>query len=145
MSAPLSSPRTQGGSLLLEALIAILIFSFGILGIVGMQAVAVRQSTDARYRADAAQLVDRLIGTMWAGDRTISVLQATYSGCTSTACKAWAADVARLLPGATAASAGAPTVNVSDAGVVTVSIFWRAPGETTDAGTHRYDLTAQIR
>ena len=46
--------RRQGGFMLIEALIAILIFSIGILGIVGLQAAAVNQSTDARYRSEAA-------------------------------------------------------------------------------------------
>jgi type IV pilus assembly protein PilV len=44
--------------MLLEALIAILIFSFGILGLVGLQANAINLSTDAKYRADAALLAN---------------------------------------------------------------------------------------
>ena len=50
----------QSGVMLLEALIAILIFSLGVLGIVGMQASAVKASRDAKYRADAGLLAARL-------------------------------------------------------------------------------------
>lgn len=140
--------KHQHGFALLEALIAILIFSLGILGIVGMQAVAVKQSTDARYRAEAAQLAERLIGTMWAGDRTVSVLQARFNTCSSTSCSGyrdWFTDVSTTLPGVVAGTATAPAVTVDGAGVVTVSIFWRPPSEAADATPHRFDLTSQIR
>ena len=48
----------QSGVMLLEAMIAILIFSLGVLGVVGMQAMAVAASRDAKYRADAALLAE---------------------------------------------------------------------------------------
>src|SRR6478609_8169168 len=84
--------RIQGGVMLLEVLIAILIFSLGILGVVGLQAIAVQQSTDARYRADAAQLVDRLIGQMWTSDRTPANLQQLFSStCPTDTCSEYSA------------------------------------------------------
>lgn len=52
----------QRGFSLLEALVAIVIFSLGVLGLIGLQAEAVRFSTDAKFRADAAFLVDSVIG-----------------------------------------------------------------------------------
>ena len=50
--------NTQSGVMLLEALIGILIFSVGILAMVGMQAIAIRLSTDARDRAEASNLAE---------------------------------------------------------------------------------------
>lgn len=144
--------RRQRGVMLLEALIAILIFSIGILGIVGLQATAVQQSTDARYRADAAQLVDQLLGTMWTGDRTLANLQTQYNTCTIQAsCPgyyAWFQNVQGTLPGITLSS-NAPKVNVSSAGgslngVVTVTVFWRSPSDDPNAPAHHYDTEAQI-
>lgn len=55
-----SLPRGESGIVLLEALIAILIFSLGILGLVGVNARAVEAATDARFRADAARLVSEI-------------------------------------------------------------------------------------
>jgi type IV pilus assembly protein PilV len=127
--------------MLIEALIAILIFSIGILGIVGLQASAVQQSTDAKNRAEAAHLVDQLIGQMWASDRKVTTLQSSFNSCGScTAYNAWLTTVNTVLPGA---SAKAPTVDVSDTGVVTISIFWTLPSNDTGA-YHRYDVSAQI-
>jgi type IV pilus assembly protein PilV len=141
------SPRSQRGVMLLEALIAILIFSVGILGLVGLQAAAVRQSTEARYRAEASQLAEQLLGQMWVGNRDVASLQANYNTCTSEACPgyhAWAGTVSSTLPGVTVTSATLrPSVTVNNAGIVTISIFWRAPGEE-GSDRHRYDLEAQI-
>jgi type IV pilus assembly protein PilV len=56
--------RAQKGSVLLEALIAVVIFSFGILAISGLQAAMMKNTTDAAYRAEAAYLVQQYLGEM---------------------------------------------------------------------------------
>jgi type IV pilus assembly protein PilV len=66
--------------MLLEALIAILIFSVGILGIVGMQASTIKASRDAKFRADAGLLANELIGQMWVGNRDGATLQTNFQG-----------------------------------------------------------------
>jgi type IV pilus assembly protein PilV len=72
--------KQQSGVMLLEALIAILIFSLGVLGIVGLQATAVSVTSDAKYRTDAGLLVNELIGEMWSGDRLGATLQGNFQG-----------------------------------------------------------------
>ena len=52
--------RNQSGFFLIEALVAILIFSLGILGMVALGGTAMGAQTDARYRTDAAALADEL-------------------------------------------------------------------------------------
>lgn len=56
----------ESGSVLLEALIAILIFSIGILALVGMQATAINTVADSNYRSTAGFLADQIVGTIWA-------------------------------------------------------------------------------
>ncbi len=65
MSNPLPNTYSQRGSVLLEALISILIFSVGILGIVGLQASSIKMSSDAKYRSDASLLANEYLGSMW--------------------------------------------------------------------------------
>lgn len=60
-----SSKQAQHGSVLLEALIAFLIFSMGILGVIGLQATSINNTLDARYRTDAAFLANQIIAQMW--------------------------------------------------------------------------------
>lgn len=146
-SARTRARRDQRGVMLIEALIAILIFSIGILGIVGLQASAVKQSTEARYRAEAAHLAQQLLGTMWTGQRQLTTLQTQFNTCSGSTCagyQAWLGNVRAVLPGIDADAGTLPSVNVDANGVVTISIFWRPPGEGEDAGNRRYDIQAQI-
>lgn len=142
------SARRQRGVMLLEALIAILIFSVGVLGLVGLQATAVKQSTDARLRSEAALLADQLIGRMWVDNRQTTALQAKYNTCLTDTCRGyrdWLVSVSQSLPGVTLTSPLRPAVTVNNAGIVTISIFWSMPGEEAGAAPHRYDVEAQIQ
>lgn len=79
----------QNGFVLLEGLIAILIFSMAILGVVGMQATAITKGTESQYRADAAFLANQLLAQMWvhagsgvnvAGSGIVSIQAASAAG-----------------------------------------------------------------
>ena len=129
--------------MLLEGLIAILIFSLGILAIVGMQGAAVKASGDAKYRSDAALLANQLIGAMWVSDRAPATLKTSFET-NGTGYNAWLADVGATLPGV---AANPPQVvvdamNPATLGQVTVTIFWQAPNEST---AHNHSVIAQIR
>jgi type IV pilus assembly protein PilV len=103
--------RRERGFTILETLVALLIFSIGVLGIVALQARTVQMSVDGEDRNRAALLADEVVATMWArGSTSLSSADTT----------AWTTRVDSMLPGATA------TVSAPDAdGVVTVSITWR--------------------
>ena len=65
--------------MLLEALIAILIFSLGVLALVGLQTVSIRQSSEAGYRAEALMFANEIIGQMWVDNRSFANLSANYA------------------------------------------------------------------
>ncbi len=134
--------KPQSGVMLLEALIAILIFSVGILGIVGMQASTIKASRDGKFRSEAGLLANELIGQMWVGARDGTTLRDNFQ--TGGAIYLpWAARVAATLPGA-GATANPPLVTITPGDVgppatpstVTVVVRWQAPNETT-AHSHR--------
>ncbi|CAN5804434.1 hypothetical protein BH11PSE13_BH11PSE13_15810 [soil metagenome] len=52
---------------LIEALVAILLFAVGILGMVGMSALATAAQSDAQYRTLAASLASRIAQEAWVG------------------------------------------------------------------------------
>lgn len=56
----------QIGAVLLEALIAIVIFSFGMLALMGLQSVMIKDSADSKYRAEAAYVVQQALAQMQA-------------------------------------------------------------------------------
>lgn len=53
---------SQGGFFLIEAMVAILIFALGILGLVAMGGTAVSSQSDAQYRTNASNLADAIAG-----------------------------------------------------------------------------------
>lgn len=150
MNTRSSSPDSQSGIMLLEALISILILSIGILGIIALQAASVKNAGDAKYRSDASLLSNQLIAQMWVGDRTPAALQANFTGAGSggPAYLAWTSDVVAALPGA---SAVPPTVTVTPvtttvtpSSLVTITIFWTAPNEPPGTAPHKFVAIAQV-
>lgn len=122
-SSPLKS--AQQGVVLIEAMIAILIFSIGVLGIVGMQANMVRNTSDAKYRADASDIAQQRIGQIWADpDPT----RTGYPGYTESG-----VSISSLLPNGTRTT--------TQSGVqFTVTVTWQEPG----GDQHKFTTTANI-
>jgi type IV pilus assembly protein PilV len=158
---PLSRPMreracTTGGvrgMMLIEALLGILIFSVGILGLVGLQAASMRNATEARYRTEAAYLANQIVGRMWidrgvANANLANYVLTTATTCTSSAATAlqqWLCEVERTLPGITATVAR-PTITVAT-DTVTVTMRWRAATNsaiTDGSDIRRYVLIAKI-
>ena len=133
--------RQQSGVILLEALLAILIFSLGILALVGLQAAAVKQSADAKYRTEAALLANEVIGQMWVSDRTTATLQGNFNSPGGADYNNWLVRVGGVLPGV---AANPPEIVIDNSGIATVTVRWAAPNEA-DPATHSYIAIAQIR
>lgn len=113
--------HAQQGLMLLEGMIAIVIFSLGILAIVGLQAATVKQTTDAKYRVDASFLANQSIGAIWANRSDLSVHEVSEETVSS-------------LPN------GKRTITVVGK-QVTVTITWQLPGESA---THSYTAITEI-
>jgi type IV pilus assembly protein PilV len=124
----------QGGMAILEALVAMLIFAFGILGVVGLQGSMTREQTAAKFRTDAGYLASELVGTMWSD---VSNLSSYNSGsCTGyTRCNDWVNKVAATLPG----GAATVTVDTTD-GDVSIVITWTMPS----GDTHQFEMATTI-
>lgn len=149
--------NAQQGSMLLEALIAVTIFSIGLLGVIGMQASAINQTLDARYRTDAAFLANQIISQMWvdpdATNPSALVVKSTYAcdPCTSANgnanTQAWLAQiqgtsaVPGFLPSVTDA-ANQPSIAVAGT-QVTVTVNWVSP--QSPATVHTYTTTTEMQ
>jgi type IV pilus assembly protein PilV len=143
--------KGQSGVMLLEALIGILIFSLGILAMVGLQAMGIKLATDSRDRAEAATLASQLVGDMWLNRTTLANYQYNGTGTAPTALTAsgWLAQVNATLPDAATyppivdISAATWTIApASSAGTqTTVTLRWKSPSDTT---VHQFVMTAYI-
>jgi type IV pilus assembly protein PilV len=116
--------KLQEGVVLLEALIAIVLFSIGILAIVGLQAAMIKNTSDNKYRSDASFIAQERIGQMWADPGNLANYYET------------ATSVADLLPNGTRTVVAEPTGR----GLVTVTVTWQAPG----GDAHQYATSTYI-
>lgn len=113
--------RWQRGSALVESMIAVLLFSIGIVALLRVLGVAIKDSGDVENRAIAATVADETVGRMWVDRANLA---------------AYEEDAAAIadLPG------GTRTVEVNG-NVVTVTINWQPPGE---ARVREHVLTARL-
>lgn len=144
------SVAAQRGSSLLEALVAILIFSFGVLALVALQAVSVKNSIDAKYRSDASYLANQIVAQMWVDRANLDSYAhyaagsvCAYSGTASALASVtgWVSQVAALLPGTSATTTQIQVNTVGGAKRVKVTVCWKVPQETS---SHNFSVTAQI-
>ncbi|MBL8303768.1 MAG: pilus assembly protein PilV [Ideonella sp.] len=131
---PPRSRRSAGGFLLLEVLVALLIFAFGVLGIVGLQAAMTKAQSGSKYRGDAAYLAQELIGNMWAD--LPSLPKYTTTDCVNhPRCNAIKVKIAAALP------AGSLEITQDSPGLIEIRLTWTPPGEET----RNYRTAAAVR
>lgn len=128
MKKILSSSKSEKGSVLLEALISIVLFSIGILAIIGLQAAMVRHTTESRMRAEAAYEVSKLFGRMWVDIPNLSSYSTSQAAGLS-----WVQSLNTTFPNIS----GTVTVNGS---AVDVSLGWQTP----NGEPHRYTASTLI-
>ena len=139
-----ANPAKQGGVMLLEALIALLIFSVGILAIVGMQATAIQDMGEAKYRSDAAFLANQIVADMWSNCHpTRDATYATVPAHRPRSIANWVNTVQARLPGA---SANPPIITRDAANnAMTVTVSWQqARDNSVTAPAHSYQAVAYI-
>lgn len=123
-----TGPRSTKGIALIEALVAMLIFMLGVLGLIGMQGSLTRTQTESKVRADAAYLASELVGRMWADINNLASYEGD-SSCSADSCTEWRAKVAKVLP------SGGAAITVDDGtGDVVVTLTWTLP----NGDTHKY-------
>ena len=131
MKSPTRPWRRRRGISLIEVLVVLVLLSFGLIGVVGLQARAVQFSVSAEDSNRAAMLANEMASAMWT-NQSVILPPATVT--------AWNAAVGdptgRGLPN------GAGTVTV-DANVATITVTWRAPHEPVGT-VHSYVTHVQL-
>ena len=122
-----STQSSQRGVVLVEAMVAILIFSVGVLAVVGLQASMLKNTSDAKYRAEASFIAQQRVGIMWADfTNTLAGLHIENN-----------TDISGLLP---SGLLNVTQVPVQSGVQATITITWQLPGEVQ----HNYTTTAAI-
>ena len=163
----MNKKRSQSGVFLLEALIAILIFSLGILGMVAMGGTAIASQSDAQHRTEAANFASDIAAKIALNvDRTNPASVAAFSHlptiggyCNFTGAVAtnpvvldWVDRVRGAvagvpgLPGATSTSESVLVETGAAFNKVTVTVCWKPPSTSATplAPWHRHVLVSYI-
>jgi len=123
-----SFPDSQQGIILLEALIAILIFSMGVLALVGLQAAMAKNTTDAKFRSEAGYIAQQRIGLIWSDPANPDPFLEPAPG----------TDISSILPG------GTRTTVQTSLGEFSVTVNWTPPSATGAPETHSYVMVARV-
>ncbi|MEM4986988.1 hypothetical protein V8G57_06255 [Collimonas sp. H4R21] len=139
------SLKRQGGFMLIEVLAAILIFSFGILGLVGLQAATINNSISAEDRSQAALLADNLVAALWSKSKLVSGscdLLCAADGGNAKDYTNWQAKVKTAFHG----GSGVAKLDASNASLVVITISWTAATKNnTAAASHTYTTEVVVQ
>lgn len=102
--------KQQSGMILLEALVAVLVFSFAVLGLAGLQASMVKNTTEAKFVADANYIAQQRIGAMWADPANLAAYEENNT------------DISAAMPG------GRRSVTLLAGTTYRVTVSWQQPG-----------------
>ena len=137
--------RTQQGTTLLEALVSILIFSMGVLAIVGVQAKSATMMSSTKFRSEAGLLADRIVAEMWVNSPNLASYAYPGTGtvpATLAGTNGWLNAVTTTLPGAAAHPPQIAVTNVGGSNQVTVTIYWAPPAN--NGVVHKHSVMAYI-
>lgn len=119
--------------MLLEALLGIAIFSIGIFALIAMQAVAIGNVSDAKYRTDATLLAGQMISTMWNDRGNLADYEFDGASTLPTKLEDWNDSLVAGLPGA-GEDDTMPTITMSASGNTTevlITVRWKTPKSDT--------------
>ena len=116
-SYPVRNKMASRGFMLIEVLISLMIFSLGVIGLMGMQARAIQAGTDAQDRDIAARLANQLASQMQIG-RTTDLSAANLT--------AWKDLVAAELP-----NGEGDVTQVTTGSNAKIVVTWLAPAHAT--------------
>jgi type IV pilus assembly protein PilV len=139
--ASLGSGAQCRGAFLLEALIALGVFSFGMLGVLALVAGALQASGSAQWRSEGFDIAAATLARIWTEDP--ATLASRYDPATDGAgYRALLAQALRL-PGVTAL-ANTPGVAIDDDAKrrrVRVTVRWQSPA---DVAVHQASVTGML-
>lgn len=145
--SPAFSRKAQVGSMLIEALVAAVIFTMGVLALIKMQAEGIRLTTESKGRSDASYLADKVLGDLAGQDlqtgaqsasSAVTGFNGTYTATTApvapdaTVTASWQNMLARTLPNGTLVvlveSSVDPFNTINQVNAATVTITWSMAG-----------------
>jgi type IV pilus assembly protein PilV len=130
LSNKVSGRSIQQGSVLIESMVAVVIFSMGVLSLVGLQSAMIKNSNDNRYRAEAQLIAQTHLSNMMAygADAATYVSQIDSS------------KIQLQLPN------GTLTCSSITNSMITVTVGWQVPGgkrHQVNTSSYLFDVVSE--
>lgn len=129
----------QKGVVLLEVLIAVFIFSVGILGIVGLQASMIKGTSDTKYRIEATTIAEQRVSQIWLDQGNLANYGEVSTDISATS---------GLPSGTRTTVRGAPSCGadpVLSLSCFVVTVTWKQPGSTDPtADVHNVTIVSHV-
>jgi len=143
------APAGQRGFSLIDALIALGILAFGLLGMTRLQSRTIAQATDSQARMIAVQYSGELLSSALVDATNYACYTLPAAGtCGSPAARALTTDWnTRLAADRGLLNGAATSVYNAATGQLTVRITWSAKGNNDDGSqdAHRFEATTDVR
>ena len=116
------------GSALIESLLAVLVFSVGLLSLLALLTATLKESDNARYRSEASLLATDLVSRMWSGERSLQSLRQRFTPAADEY-QRWLERVRSTLPGITD-NQNLPELLIDDERTISLTLRWQIPSDT---------------
>jgi type IV pilus assembly protein PilV len=127
------------GSALIESLLAVLVFSVGLLSLLALLTATLKESDNARYRSEASLLATDLVSRMWSGERSLQSLRQRFTPAADEY-QRWLERVRSTLPGITD-NQNLPELLIDDERTIRLTLRWQIP---SDAQQHQLVVVTRL-
>lgn len=136
----LKMSNKQRGETLISALMSILIFSVGIMAMLGLMTAVMIETGNTQYRIKANEIASNTISMMWVGERSVAKLKEKYAKPEGEGYKIFFSIVKSSLPGITTEK-NKPSIDIDNKGLINISIKWQTP---SDPQSHKITVSTFI-
>lgn len=116
------------GESLISSMLSMLVFSAGIMSLLGLLTNTLIETASVEYRSKASAIASNTLVNMMIGDKSLNKLKTHYASPNGEQYKELLRRVQSNLPG-TLEEKNYPTISVGEKGVVEIKIKWKSPSD----------------
>ncbi len=116
------------GESLISSMLSMLVFSAGIMSLLGLLTNTLIETASVEYRSKASAIASNTLVNMMIGDKSLNKLKTNFANPNGEQYKELLRRVQSNLPG-TLEEKNYPTISVGEKGVVEIKIKWKSPSD----------------
>jgi len=130
------------GESLISSMLSMLVFSAGIMSMLGLLSNTLIETASVEYRSKASTIASNTLVNMMIGDKSLRNLRAQYAAPNGAQYQEFLSRVQSNLPG-TLEEKNYPTISLGNKGVVEIKIKWKSPSDQLDHQIMMFSVIAE--